>query len=152
MYGYVGANPVNSLDQWGLKLKSIWYDEVLNNPDKYTSSSVERARRVKESDEYWDDIFYGTDHWWNFSTDFTKMAQWAVGHSDELTCSAECTFAVIADSFVADKGVEIMIKTTALALAKEGIKKGIPIYNVYSTLATGKTVISCVLNCFCNEN
>lgn len=117
LYAYVGGNPLNLTDIMGLAF--------------FLPRGFERLEN-----EYgaWDNLGY-------------TIFQSAMEESDCLACTASCSLKVYLDSKAQDVGITSAIKIAATGLAKEGIKKAIPVYNIYSTASTLYGMADCYLTC-----
>lgn len=75
------------------------------------------------------------------------IAESAIEQSECLSCVANCSLKVVVVSKAQDAGIKSYIEIAATALAKEGIKNAIPVYNVYSAVSTAWGVADCYLTC-----
>jgi len=121
-YAYVRNNPIRLLDFSGLACGDTFGDCWFER---------EFERRVRALPRYiWEDIK-------------------AVGKasSDCLYCTAECTLTVILPSVSTSYAVKKIVFEAAEGLAKQALKKAIPIYNIADTVVTAGLSIDCIINC-----
>ncbi|MCP4370071.1 MAG: RHS repeat-associated core domain-containing protein [Deltaproteobacteria bacterium] len=123
IYGYVLNNPVNWVDPLGLLSNPLGIPFDLTLPDG--SKPLDKERRV------WTRMFT------NAAVEATKC----------MTCTATCSLKVIFWAKLEEKTVKTALKQAAKILAKEGIAKAIPVYNVAHEVYVAGKIAKCFVTC-----